>query len=221
MNQKFKQSLSRRVSVLLLVVFVAVGLSGCVRGLPFDEPPIVYQTNMMTQPKYKAQRKSEFFADGLAMRTPVAGTVAQGELRENTVYYTGKTPSGDTIVTAPVEITLTTLQRGQERYNIYCAPCHSRTGGAKDNAGRQINGLVVEHGYLPPTSLHDSRIKTSPDGHIYNVISNGIRNMPSYKHQISVSDRWAIVLYVRALQRSQSATLTDLPEGKRLELSNQ
>ena len=99
------------------------------------------------------------------------------------------------------------LKRGQERYNIYCAPCHDQTGSGK--------GIVVKKGFLPPPSMHLDRLRESPDGHFCDVISNGIRNMPSYKHQIPISDRWAIVAYVRALQRSQNAKTEDVPEELR------
>jgi mono/diheme cytochrome c family protein len=118
----------------------------------------------------------------------------------------------------PVDITMELLQRGQQRYNIYCAPCHSRVGDGK--------GTVVEKGVqggyiVPATNLHEPRLLNVPDGHLYTVISNGIRNMSGYKHQISVADRWAIVAYVRALQRAQHASLADVPENIRKELIKQ
>lgn len=95
------------------------------------------------------------------------------------------------------------LQRGQERFNIYCSPCHGKTGDGK--------GIIVQRGMLPPPSFHEARLLQAPDGHFFDVISNGIRNMPTYRHQIPVSDRWAIVAYLRALQRSQNATINDIP----------
>ena len=179
----------------------------CYRGKPSEDPPVHINPNMDSQQKYEAQEESQFFKDGLTMRPPVAGTVARGDLREDDAYYRGRNSDGSLIVKMPVEITMDLLKRGQERYNIYCAPCHDQTGSGK--------GIVVKKGFLPPPSLYLDRLRESPDGHFYDVISNGIRNMPSYKHQIPISDRWAIVAYVRALQRSQNAKTEDVPEELR------
>ena len=99
------------------------------------------------------------------------------------------------------------LKRGQERFNIYCAPCHGQTGDGQ--------GIVVQRGYLPPPSYHQDRLRKMPDGYIFDVITNGVRNMPSYRHQVPVADRWAIVSYLRALQRSQNATINDIPPEMR------
>lgn len=194
-----------------VVVFSAsVILSGCVRGLPKEDPPIRLLQNMYSQEKYKPQSQNPFFEDGSAMRMPVSGTVARGYLRDDVAYYEGKTKEGDTLRVAPVAYTMETMLRGQERYNIYCAPCHSRVGDGK--------GTVVERGYTPAPTYHDNRLRNVPDGHLYLVISNGIRNMPSYRSQIPVEDRWAIVAYIRALQRSQHASIADVPESMRREL---
>ena len=165
---------------------------------------------MNSQPKYEAQEQSEFFEDGATMRAPVPGTVARGDLRDDDIYFLGKDDSGTLIQQAPVEVSMPLLRRGQERYNIYCAPCHDRTGAGQ--------GIIIKKGYLPPPSFHIDRLREAPDGHIYDVISNGIRNMPAYNHQISIADRWAIVAYVRALQRSQNATISDVPEELRGEI---
>jgi mono/diheme cytochrome c family protein len=102
------------------------------------------------------------------------------------------------------------LKRGQERYNIYCSPCHSRVGDGR--------GIMINKGYLPPPSFHIDRIREMPDGQVYDVITNGVRNMPSYRHQVNPGDRWAIVTYVRALQKSRNATISDIPEEKLEEL---
>ncbi len=176
---------------------------GCYRGSPSEDPPIHLNPNMDNQPKYKAQAESEFFEDGAAMRMPVAGTLARGDLRADQAYYLGKNADGSPVTKAPVEITLDLLKRGQERYNIYCTPCHDRTGGGQ--------GIVIKKGFLPPPSFHLDRLREAPDGHLYDVISKGIRNMPAYNHQVQVSDRWAIVAYIRALQRSQNARISDVP----------
>jgi mono/diheme cytochrome c family protein len=194
----------------IIVVSIGAILSGCARGLPKEDPPIRLLQNMYSQEKYKAQSQNNFFEDGAAMRVPVAGTVARGYLRDDVAFYEGKTKDGDTLLVAPVAYTMETLLRGQERYNIYCAPCHSRVGDGK--------GTVVERGYTPAPTYHDNRLRNVPDGHLYLVITNGIRNMPSYRSQISVEDRWAIVAYIRALQRSQHASVADVPESMRREL---
>ncbi len=182
---------------------------GCYQGSPSENPPIHLNPNMDNQPKYKAQAKSEFFEDGATMRMPAAGTIALGDIRADHVYYQGKNADGSLVLKMPVEITLNLLQRGQERYNIYCAPCHDQTGSGQ--------GIVVKKGFLPPPSFHLDRLREAPDGHFFDVISHGIRNMPAYNHQIQVADRWAIVAYLRALQRSQNARKSDVPE----ELINQ
>ncbi|MCS6989245.1 MAG: cytochrome c [Chloroherpetonaceae bacterium] len=196
--------------ILIAILGASAMAAGCARGLPKDEPPIRLLQNMYRQEKFKAQSENPFFADGSAMRLPVAGTVARGYLRDDVAFYEGKTKEGDTIRYAPIDITMETMLRGQERYNIYCSPCHSRVGDGK--------GIVVERGYTPAPTYHDNRLRNVPDGHIFLVITNGWRNMPSYRNQISVEDRWAIVAYIRALQRSQNATLADVPENMRREL---
>jgi mono/diheme cytochrome c family protein len=144
------------------------------------------------------------------MRQPVDGTVARGYLREDTEYYEGKNAKGEFINNVPIEIDMNMLERGQERYNIYCSPCHSLVGDGR--------GILVKKGYLPPPSFHIDRIRAMPDGQIYDVITNGVRNMPSYRQQINPDDRWAIVGYMRALQRSQNAAKSDIPEEMRDEL---
>ena len=197
----------KKILIQILILIIALLMTSCYRGKPSEDPPIHVNPNMDSQEKYEAQEESQFFEDGSAMRPPVAGTVARGELREDDAYYRGKNKDGSLITKMPVEITMELLQRGRERYNIYCAPCHDQTGSGK--------GIVVKKGFLPPPSMHLDRLRESPDGHFYDVISNGIRNMPSYKHQIPVADRWAIVSYVRALQRAQNAASKDVPEELR------
>ena len=197
-------TMKKSLSAITILLIAATNFIGCFQELPSEKPPIHINPNMDNQERYRPQGESAFFIDKSAMRMPVAGTVARGELNENSAYYRGINALGDTIATMPVAVTLPLLQRGQERFNIYCAPCHSTVGDGK--------GIVVAKGMLPPPSFHTDLLRGYPDGHIYNVITNGIRNMPSYKHQISVDDRWAIVAYVRALQRSQNAKLEDLTE---------
>jgi mono/diheme cytochrome c family protein len=158
---------------------------------------------MDKQERYRPQGSSAFFADKSAMRIPVAGTVARGDFHENEVYFRGVDARGDTVRKIPVPITAQLLLRGQERYGIFCTPCHGAVGDGK--------GIVVARGLLPPPTFHSDLMRNYRDGHIFNVIGNGIRNMPAYSHQIPVDDRWAIIAYVRALQRSQNAKREDLP----------
>lgn len=179
-------------------------LAGC-RGQPSEDPPIHPNLNMDFQTKYRPQKKNEFFADGRAMREPVAGTIAKGQLKEDPAYHFGKT--GEAFVTKiPTRITQSLVERGQERYNIYCSVCHGKTGAA--------NGIVIQRnaGMLKPPSFHEERLLSMPVGQIYDAILHGVRgNMPSYAYAIPVADRWAIVAYVQALQLSRRGTLNDVP----------
>ena len=197
---------SMTIKILCLVTLAAVlgaALVGCARGRKSEEPPIHLNPNMDDQPKYKAQAESEFFEDGATMRMPVPGTVARGELRDDDVFYKGKNPDGSFVKEAPVEADLKFIKRGRERYDIYCAPCHSRVGDGR--------GIMITRGYIPPPTFHSDRIRQMPDGQIFDVITHGVRNMPSYAHQVPPADRWAIVKYLRALQRSQNASKDDIP----------
>jgi len=202
-----KDTRMRTFVFLTLMIFLVAGIYSCKRGAPSEKPPIHLNPNMDLQPKYKAQEESHFFPDGSVNRLPVPGTVASDELHENTVYYYGKDAEGKFVPKGPVAYSLEVLKRGQERFNIYCAPCHSRAGDGK--------GIVAQRGFLPPPTFHQDRLRNMPDGQIFDVISNGFRNMPAYRHQISVPDRWAIVGYVRVLQRSQHASLNDIPKKLR------
>jgi len=167
---------------------------------------------MDSQNRYDAQAASGYFADGMVNRMPVSGTVAVSEGYDDTEYFLGKTGDDKFVMNAPVAFTLDVLTRGQERFAIYCAPCHSGTGDGK--------GIIINRGFLPPPTFHQERIQKLADGQIFDIITNGYRNMPSYKHQIPVQDRWSIVGYVRALQRSQNATIKDVPEEMRTKLTS-
>ena len=190
-----------------LILLLLVLISGCYRGRPAEDPPLHLNPNMDNQPRYDAQGPSLFFEDGSAMRYPVDGTVAQEQLQADVIYYYGRTADSLLVKKMPVILSMELLERGRERYNIYCAPCHDRTGSGQ--------GIVIKKGFLPPPTFHQQRLREVEDGHLYDVMRNGIRNMPSYRHQISVADRWAIVAYVRALQRSQNATKADIPAEMR------
>lgn len=181
---------------------MALGAS-CSRGRPSKRTPIHLNPDMDNQPRYEAQSKSAFFENDATMRNPVPGTVARGYLRDDDAFYRGLNSNGEYLKEAPVFYTEQRLRRGQERYNIYCAPCHSRIGDGR--------GIMVNRGYVPPPTFHSDRIREMPDGQIFDVISNGIRNMPSYRHQIPPDDRWSIIAYLRALQRAQNASIEDIP----------
>ena len=163
---------------------------------------------MYDQPRYKPLAKSEFFEDGRAARPVVEGTVARGTLDAGTAAGGG--PPGSLATDLPVPLTRELLRRGQERYGIFCAPCHDATG-----AGR---GMVVRRGYRPPPSLHVERLRDAPVGHLYDVMTRGLGAMPDYAQQVPPADRWAIAAYVRALQLSRQAALADVPAAERAKL---
>ncbi len=163
--------------------------------------------DMHDQPKYKPQRVSEFFADGRAGRPELEGTIARGTLNEDTAFYSGKDAAGDDIVEFPVSIDKAFLLRGQQRYDIYCAPCHGRIGNGL--------GMIVRRGFKQPPSYHIDRLRAAPVGHIFDVISNGYGAMLNYASQVQPRDRWAITAYIRALQYSQNAPLAQLSPDAR------
>lgn len=192
------------MKTLSVIIAAALVMAGCTRHETSEKPPVKLEQNMYDQPKYKAQAESHFFADGLSMREPVEGTVARGWLRaDSSFYYEGKDAQGKLVRKAPVPMTMERLQRGRQRFNIYCAPCHGRVGNGQ--------GMIVKKGMLAPPSYHDQRLRDIEDGHFFDVMTNGIRNMPTYRYQIPVDDRWAIVGYIRALQRSENASDRDVP----------
>jgi hypothetical protein len=160
--------------------------------------------DMQDQPKFFPQRGTDFYADGRSVRPQVENTVARGQLHENGYFYTGliNGKEGDGM---PFPATLEVLERGQERYNVYCTPCHSRVGNGV--------GMIVQRGYMKAGSFHSARLETAPLGHFFHVISNGYGAMPDYASQITPEDRWAIVAYIKALQLSQKATQADVPTG--------
>jgi len=164
--------------------------------------------DMHDQPKFFPQRGTEFYADGRSVRPQVENTVARGQLRENAYFDTGliNGKEGDGM---PFPATLEVLERGQERYNVYCTPCHSRVGNGI--------GMIVQRGYMKAGSFHSARLEKAPLGHFFHVISNGYGAMPDYSAQLVPEDRWAIVAYIRALQLSQKATQADVPAGVHVE----
>ncbi|RMF72991.1 MAG: DUF3341 domain-containing protein [Planctomycetota bacterium] len=185
-----------------------------------DKPRIHLIRDMDAQDKYKSQVAAPLFADGRAMRPIEPGTVAVGELLEDDHYYRGLA-NGTFASTFPLhreEITLDVafLQRGRERFNVYCAPCHGRDGSGGGMVA--VRAAELGGGWVPPANLNDKQIRERPNGHLFNTITNGIRTMPPYGSRIPPADRWAIVAYVRALQRSNHALLEDVPPEHRSEL---
>jgi mono/diheme cytochrome c family protein len=157
---------------------------------------------MHNQPKYRPLRPSALFADGSSARPTVEGTVARGTLHADEVMFTGKS-FGVAVKDMPFAITEADLNRGQERFNIYCAPCHDQTGSGR--------GMVVQRGYRQPPSFHIERLKQADPGYVFDVITNGFGVMPDYKAQINARDRWRIVAYLKALQLSQPTVGEPLP----------
>lgn len=165
---------------------------------------------MHNQPKYRPLRATTFFSDGSSARPLVEGTIARGTLQEDEAFFTGKV-GGTAVAELPFAVDEQVLDRGQERFNIYCAPCHDRTG-----TGR---GMVVQRGYRQPPSFHDERLRIAPPGHFFDVMTNGFGAMPDYRAQIAPRDRWAIAAYVRALQLSQYYSAAELTPEERQKMS--
>ena len=205
---------------LLAGLVLAVAVGGC-RGMTSDDPPIHPNLNMDYTQRFEAQEANQLFADGAAMRPPVPGTVSRGNLRidANAPYVYGRTADGAYIDEIPVPVTASLVERGQERYNIYCTPCHGYAGDGRGIVAVGNGGLG--YGFAVP-SYHTEALQARPDGYIYDVIANGINTMPSYGHQMLPADRWAVVAYVRALQRAEAASAADVPETERerLETAN-
>ena len=166
--------------------------------------------DMHNQPKYRGLRASAFFADGSSARPLVEGTIARGTLQTDEAFFTGK--SGGTEVTEmPFPVDEKVLDRGEQRFNIYCTPCHGLSG--------EGDGMIVRRGYRQPPSFHIERMRTAPLGHFFDVMTNGFGAMPDYRAQITPRDRWAIAAYIRALQLSQHASAAELSPEERQKLS--
>jgi mono/diheme cytochrome c family protein len=189
-----RAKLDRAISALALIAAIALW-SGC-------------RLDMHVQPKQNPLSPSDFYPDKRSARPLVEGTVARGQLHEDTYFYTGKIGDnpGDVM---PFPVTKEVLERGRERYNIYCAPCHSRVGDG--------NGFIPSRGFtrMPP-SYHIPRLQKAPLGYFFDVMTNGFGIMPDYASQVSPEDRWKIVAYIRALQLSQSASMKDVPAGQKV-----
>ena len=188
---KVGQALSS-VNPILAAIMLALAASG-----------VACRQDMHDQPKYTPLRPSDFFEDGRSARPLPEGTVARGHLNDDAAFYTGKGPDGQPLDTFPFPVTKEVIVRGQDRFNIYCTPCHDHTGYG--------NGLIVRRGYRHPPSYHTDKIRQLANGFIFDVITNGFGAMPDLAAQIPPRDRWAIVAYVRALQLSQNASINDVP----------
>lgn len=181
------------------------------RGLPALLALVAFTTgcrlDMHLQPYYRPLAKSDFFADDRSARMPVEGTVARGDLRDDTYFYTGKIGNapGDYM---PFPVTAEVLTRGRDRYNVYCTPCHGRVGDG--------NGFIPTRGFRRPPSFHIDRLRKAPIGYLFDVDTNGFGVMPDYAAQIAPRDRWCIAAYIKALQLSQNATSGDIPTGQKI-----
>lgn len=188
-----------RVILCAIGIVAALNLSSC-RGWTSDSPPVHPNPNMDTQNKYKPYRASEFFSDKRSMRPSIEGTVARGEdkLKDDEHFYFGRV-GGEPATTFPSQVVIDEafLKRGQDRFNIYCAVCHSQVGDGV--------GMVGKRMAIAPTTFHSDYMYGRPVGHYFDVITNGIRTMQNYRDKLNEKDRWAIVAYIRALQISQDA----------------
>jgi cytochrome c5 len=194
-----KFALQRRCSLLAAVAAVVVSAAACRR-------------DMQDQPKYTPLEASNFFVDGRSARPIPHGTVARGHLNDTDSFHTGA-ENGAFLNAIPMAITKSMLARGQQRYQIFCSPCHGMLGDG--------DGMVARRGFKIPANFHTDRLRQAPPGYLFQVISNGYGAMPDYGDQIHVDDRWAIVAYVRALQLSRDATITDVPPQERPKLGLQ
>jgi len=193
---------------LVVIILAMTFLSGC--SSIQRTPPIIVWWDMKRQPKFRTEGETGLFTDGRNTRPPVEDTVARGHMEEETPYNTGM-DNGMYLGKTPVPITPELVAHGQQRFNTYCSPCHDKTGSGR--------GIVPAH--VPtwqPANLMDDRLVQAPDGDIFYVITNGRRTMPPYRFQVSTSDRWAIIAYLRVLQRAAHGTVNDVPEGLRADL---
>lgn len=179
-----------------LITAACLALAGC-------------RQDMHDAPSYDPLQATNFFANGAASRPLVPNTVPRGHLRADEHLYTGKI-NGQVADEFPMPVTRQVLDRGQERFNVYCAPCHGRTG--------EGNGMIVQRGFRQPPSYHEERLRTAPVGYFFDVMTNGFGAMQDYSAQVTVPDRWAIAAYIRVLQVSRSATVNDVPADRRGDL---
>ncbi len=190
--------------VLGAIAFTSVFvLAGCARGCTSSRPPIHLNPSMDDQPKVRSQAGSDFFFNGAAMREPVPGTIPIGGLKEDTAFFTGKAADGQYVAAIPHPVDDAVVERGRERYGIYCQPCHDARGDGR--------GILFQRGNIPTATFHQEKILDYPDGQIFDVITNGVGLMAGYRWPIPPADRWAIVAYVRVLQRERQARAASAP----------
>jgi mono/diheme cytochrome c family protein len=185
-----------RTLLVLSLAAIAPVVQGCMRGCSSSSPPVLVNTSMFNQPKYKAQAESDFFYDGKAMRPPVPGTIARGHLRDDLALATGLGADGKPLATSPVTADEKLLARGHERYAIYCKPCHDERGEGK--------GVLSERAKVPTANLLDARIRAISDGEMFDTITNGKGLMAGYRYPVTAHDRWAIIAYVRDMQKKNA-----------------
>jgi mono/diheme cytochrome c family protein len=184
------------VAVAASVLALAT-LQGCMRGCPSSKPPIHVNPSMFNQPKYRPYAASAFFYNGAAMRPPVPGTIARGHLPGDPLLETGKNPDGSPVAISPLASDDAVLARGRERFGIYCQPCHDERGEGK--------GVLFQRAKVPTANLLDKRIRELPDGSLFDAITNGKGLMPAYRYPIHARDRWAIIAYLRSLEKAAIA----------------
>jgi mono/diheme cytochrome c family protein len=201
--------------VLTVLALLPFGLAAKARVSNSREPRIHIVPDMDFQPKFKADRKNPFFADQRASRAPIENSMPAGELPAEAPMMSGKA-GGDFVASLPadIEIDESLMARGRERFAIFCAPCHGLSGKGDGMVAKRAEALA-EGGWVPPSNLHQQYIRSQPDGQLFNTITQGIRNMPAYGNQVPPKDCWAIVLYLRALQKSQAASIHDVPADQR------
>jgi len=192
-------TLGIRASKFLRVVAVAAAIAASLLAVG-----CVTRIDMHDQPKMKPLRENDFYADRRGSRPVVEGTVARGQLKEDSAFYTGKV-NGQYVAEFPFPITAPVLERGRERFNVYCSPCHSRLGDG--------NGMIVQRGFKRPPTYHSDRLRQKPIGYFFDVETNGMGSMAEYASQVPARDRWAIAAYIRVLQLSQNASRADVPAG--------
>jgi cytochrome c5 len=194
-----------------LLTLAAAGLTGCGPGAGKDTPPLWIIPDMKIQEKYKPQQESPLFSDRSASRRPVIGTVSREGYFENEGYHFGIN-AGEYVGKNPLEIDEKVLRHGQKKFNVYCSPCHDRTASGGGIVGKRA-GAVFQ-----PANLHKQEIKDRNDGELYSIVSDGRRTMPAYRNQTSDYDRWAVIAYLRVLQRAGGGKMEDVPENLRAEV---
>ncbi len=200
-------------AVLTVLALVPLAFIARARVVKSEMPRIHLIRDMDQQPKFRAQAPNALFADGRAMRPAIPGTVARGALNADDHLYRGKV-AGQWAAELPMEVNEAMMKRGQERFGVFCSPCHGLAGAGDGMVSRRADRLQ-EGTWTPPPSYHTDAIRSRPAGQIFNTITNGVRTMPAYGPQIPEADRWAIVAYVRALQRSQNSRIEDVPDELR------